>query len=236
MYRRRRLTVSVAVVALCLAAFALIAGVVDGDGGEPSAGSDRPPGTRPATTVASTTEPEATTTTVSTGRFQLAAGASEVYGHGPLHRYQVEVEEGTGVDPAEFAAQVDATLGHGRGWATVDGISLQRVSDGSADFSVTLATPATTDVLCFPLETKGAVSCANGGRAVLNLVRWNRGSAPSGLDLTNYRAYLISHEVGHQLGHDHIDCPGPRVPAPVMVQQTLSIGDCTPNPWPVAAP
>ncbi|MDN5717960.1 MAG: DUF3152 domain-containing protein, partial [Janibacter sp.] len=51
-------------------------------------------------------------------------------------------------------------------------------------------------------------------------------------DLQLYRHYLVNHEVGHGLGKGHERCPRKGSPAPVMVQQTLSLHGCTANPWP----
>jgi hypothetical protein len=54
------------------------------------------------------------------------------------------------------------------------------------------------------------------------------GAPKSQLPLERYRQYMVSHEMGHALGHNHVKCPGSG-PVPVMVQQTLGIGTCTPN-------
>ena len=116
----------------------------------------------------------------------------------------VEVEEGIPIDPADFAAAVDATLadrGAGRRRATCR-------SSGSAptdapSFRVRLATPATVDAHCAPLETNGIYSCRQGADVMINLMRWVEGAAESHLSLADYRHYVISHEVGHALGHGH---------------------------------
>lgn len=62
----------------------------------------------------------------------------------------------------------------------------------------------------------------------LNADRWMHGSAASKLPLAEYRQYMVSHEMGHSLGHDHVKCSGSG-PAPIMMQQTLGIGTCSPN-------
>ncbi len=63
----------------------------------------------------------------------------------------------------------------------------------------------------------------------LNANRWFNGSAESKLRLDDYRQYMVSHEIGHILGHDHEYCPCVGCKAPVMMQQTIGIGKCKPN-------
>jgi hypothetical protein len=78
------------------------------------------------------------------------------------------------------------------------------------------------------------VSCANRGRAVINWVRWRDGATvPWGSNLSGYRTYVINHEVGHALGHDHRRCPGAGRISPVMHQQTFTGPPCRPNGWPL---
>jgi hypothetical protein len=75
------------------------------------------------------------------------------------------------------------------------------------------------------------LSCAElGGHEVrINADNWKHGSAKSGQDLDGYRQYVISHEIGHILGHDHVKCPGKGHLAPIMIQQTLGLHGCLPN-------
>lgn len=75
------------------------------------------------------------------------------------------------------------------------------------------------------------LSCAimGGNEMWINEHRWRYGTKKSGQDLDGYRQYVISHEMGHVLGRDHVKCPGRGLPVPVMTQQTISIGACIPN-------
>jgi hypothetical protein len=169
----------------------------------------------------------------SSDTFDVAPGEGPRVGSGERYTYTVEVEAGVPVDPVELAAVVEAALSDPRGWTATGRVALQRVGPGATPrFRVRLATPDTTDARCAPLETNGEVSCRNGEDVMINLRRWLEGAAPSGLSLADYRTYLVNHEVGHALGHDHVDCPGAGQVAPIMLQQTLGLGGCTPNPWP----
>lgn len=67
----------------------------------------------------------------------------------------------------------------------------------------------------------------------INLDNWRNGSKNSGLNLNDYRTYVINHEVGHILGKKHVVCSIEGAKVPVMMQQTLGIGKCSPNPWPL---
>lgn len=150
----------------------------------------------------------------------------------PVKTVRVEVEAGLAIDGALFARTVLATLNDPRSWGGDGSMTFAR-TDGPADVVVALASPDLVDDLCAPLDTVGLFSCANGGVAVLNHLRWVNG-AKDFTDLTQYRQYLVNHEVGHVLGHGHRRCPGAGRLAPLMQQQTGGVGACVPNAWPRA--
>jgi hypothetical protein len=166
-------------------------------------------------------------------RYTVAVGTdSPDDSSGETISYMVEVEDGLPFDTEEFAAEVHRILNDERGWGASDDASFERVDSGDARFRVSLSSPDMTDEQCYPLLTRGQVSCWNGTRAVINALRWGTGADTFGDDLLGYREYLINHEVGHALGRGHVNCPAEGEPAPIMVQQTKSLEGCEPNSWP----
>ncbi|MCP2324630.1 hypothetical protein HDA40_003137 [Hamadaea flava] len=188
------------------------------------------------------------------GTFTIAGGGSGVVGAGEtLVKYQVELEQGISwgtVPPwtaASFAAAVDGILANERGWIASaahpvtdadegmsnESWSFQRVSDGSYGVRVRLATPATVDKLCGSagVDTEGVYSCRYGKNILINLGRWLYG-AVGFRDMAAYRQMVISHEMGHFLGFNHMLCPGAGQLAPVMQTQTIALDGCLPNPYP----
>jgi hypothetical protein len=145
------------------------------------------------------------------------------------------VEDGIDAfDPDGFAAVVDEVLADERSWIASKRWRFQRVAAGTTPhFYVMLATPGTTDRLCAKagLQTNGIFSCRYGSNVVINLRRWTNG-ADGFTDMDVYRNMVINHEVGHFLGHGHVNCPGGGRLAPVMQQQTKSLQGCKPNPYP----
>lgn len=181
--------------------------------------------------------------TKGTGRFTYATGRGKVLGGaGLLRRFHVAVEKGANEDPAAFAAQVEATLGDKRSWIGDGRLRLQRVSaTEKADFTVYLATRDTAGRMCriggvnITVNGRPYTSCRATGRVIINLDRWRLSARPylvAKVPLTVYRQYVINHEAGHELGHHHEGCPKPGGPAPVMVQQTLTLRGCVPYAWP----
>ncbi|MBQ1084580.1 MULTISPECIES: DUF3152 domain-containing protein [unclassified Nocardiopsis] len=165
------------------------------------------------------------------GDVKVMKGEGDVMGDGPLTTFAVEVEKGLPGRNADFVEAVEEILGDPRSWGNDGDRSLQRVDGDDADIRVLLAAPDTVDRMCAPLNTNGYVSCANGNRAIINQNRWVSGVDDFDDDLETYRIYLINHEVGHTLGHGHVDCPGEGEPAPVMQQQTLGLQGCEANGW-----
>ncbi|MFI6145011.1 DUF3152 domain-containing protein [Streptomyces sp. NPDC051109] len=175
------------------------------------------------------------------GTFDTVPGVAPAPGKGKKIRYRVDVEQGLGLDAQLFAEAVHRTLNDDRSWGHGGTKTFERVPGGEADFVITLASPGTTGVWCAKSDldtTVDNVSCdsASTDRVMINAFRWGQGSATYGADqMFAYRQMLINHEVGHRLGHGHVNCQTPGALAPIMQQQTksLDIGgiQCKPNPW-----
>ncbi|PVC73173.1 DUF3152 domain-containing protein [Streptomyces sp. CS081A] len=175
------------------------------------------------------------------GAFEAVQGFQKAPGKGKLIRYRVDVEKGLGLDPKLFADAVQKTLNDPRSWAGNGAMTFERISGGEAQFVITLASPGTTGVWCRKSgldTTVDNVSCdsASTERVMINAFRWAQGADTFGPKAIHaYRQMLINHEIGHRLGHNHVNCRTPGALAPVMQQQTKSLDidgvRCRPNPW-----
>ena len=136
-----------------------------------------------------------------------------------LIRYTTSVDSDVDYDPRQFAEEIAIYLADPEGWAQLHTFV---VGKGKR---IRLSSPHTLKKEC----QDDSLSCATlGGKEIwLNANRWMHGAAPSKLPLERYRQYMVSHEMGHSLGYEHVQCTSG--PAPVMMQQTLGIGKCSPN-------
>ena len=136
-----------------------------------------------------------------------------------LIRYTTSVDSDVDYDPRQFAEEIAIYLADPEGWAQLHTFV---VGKGKR---IRLSSPHTLKKEC----QDDMLSCAmlGGNEIWLNSNRWIHGAAPSKLPLERYRQYMVSHEMGHSLGYDHVQCTSG--PAPVMMQQTLGIGKCSPN-------
>lgn len=143
-------------------------------------------------------------------------------------RYKFEVDHDVQkihniTKPEDIAFLVASYLNSPHGW----GYFFEPVTTRE-DVLIRLASPKTVKNKCgFPQN----LSCAEmGGKHIyLNSDRWFHGAPKSKQDLDGYRQYVVLHEMGHILGHDHVKCPCKNCPAPIMMQQTLGIAECKPN-------
>ncbi|MFF6785964.1 DUF3152 domain-containing protein [Streptomyces sp. NPDC012510] len=175
------------------------------------------------------------------GEFEAVRGFDEGPGAGQRYRYRVDVEAGLGLDAELFAEAVHKTLNDDRSWAHSGGRTFERISSGTPDFVITLASPGTTATWCAKSgldTTVDNVSCDSAAteRVMINAYRWAQGSETYGDEIHAYRQMLINHEIGHRLGYSHVTCDKDGELAPVMQQQSkfLTYGGitCRANPWP----
>ncbi|MFD4135447.1 DUF3152 domain-containing protein [Streptomyces goshikiensis] len=202
--------------------------------GSASSPSGSPSGSASASSSASASA-SASVPTTGPGTFGASSASGQPQGKGPVRRWRVEVEEGSGVDPDAAARSVEAILGDERGWIKDPAYGFQLAGAGQpVDFTVKIATPATTDRLCEvdTPELKGETNCRAGHTVVVSLKRWQKGSPQFNGPVEEYRALIVNHEVGHEIGREHETCPGPGKPAPAMMQQIKGLLGCTANAWP----
>ncbi|QFR00177.1 DUF3152 domain-containing protein [Streptomyces phaeolivaceus] len=175
------------------------------------------------------------------GKFEAVKGFDKAPGTGEKFRYRVDVEKGLGLDAALFAEAVQKTLNDDRSWAHSGGRTFERISSGTPDFVITLASPGTTAFWCAKSgldTTVDNVSCdsASTERVMINAYRWAQGSETYGDRIHPYRQMLINHEIGHRLGYNHVTCDKDGDLAPVMQQQSKFLTydgiTCKANPWP----
>jgi len=140
--------------------------------------------------------------------------------------YCVVVDSDVNYPLREFTELIQIYLADPEGWSG-KGYEFMLKEKGQTDVMIHLSSPAgLRKVGCDP-----NLNCAEfkGKHLHVNSVLWTRGGPKSKLSLEDYRQYVVSHEMGHILGHNHVKCPGPGEPAPIMMQQTKGIGECSPN-------
>jgi hypothetical protein len=144
-----------------------------------------------------------------------------------------------GVSDSELpslAQTLQKTYNDSRGWNVGGLIKFQAASPGSScDFTVWLA--SAEQMASFGAICDSLWSCTVPPNVIINYDRWRNTTtswqASSG-SLEDYRAMVINHETGHELGFGHDVCPAAGQPAPVMQQQSINLQGCVFNPWPTA--
>jgi len=141
-------------------------------------------------------------------------------------RYTTLVDPGIRYPREEFAELVQIYLADPEGWEA-HGYRFEFSTHGH-DVLIRLVSPKDIVKICGLPDN---LSCAtmNGHNIYLNANRWLHGAPASKMPLDSYRQYMVSHEMGHILGHEHEKCPGRGQPAPIMLQQTLGPKGCAPN-------
>ncbi len=146
--------------------------------------------------------------------------------------YAVSTDPDTGVMREEVESLAAQVLADPRSWTPIKKVRFARVAWSKARLRIRVLTPTATDRFCAPFPTQSYKSCSKNWDIAFNADRWNVGSEYSGMRIDQYRIYLINHEIGHSLGEIHQPCSGAGQVAPVMLQQTIGLEGCTPNPWP----
>lgn len=147
--------------------------------------------------------------------------------------YCTAVEGVSGSYLAALRSQVQNTFTHPQGWSMTGLVEFKEVLTG-CDFTVWLA--AADSVPTFGDACDNVWSCRVGSNVIINFDRWQQASPAwqaYGGTIEDYRHLAINHEVGHWFGFGHSECTGAGHKASVMMQQSMNLGGCVFNPWPI---
>ena len=135
------------------------------------------------------------------------------------------------VSTEELTVTALATLGDPRSWGRA---GFTFASDDASDYRVLLVESEAAAGLCGPNDLDGPIGCQNGAVVVLDAASW-REPAEGWDDASEFRQYLINHEVGHLIGQFHPEnrCPAAGEPESAMAPQFEGLEGCQPNPWPL---
>lgn len=154
-----------------------------------------------------------------------------------LHTYCTATRGASAAQLPELIGKLAATYADPRGWSAGGAVAFEHVADGDCQYTVWLASPG--QMTSFGAICDNYYNCQVGSNVVVNNDRWLYATDAwnkTGQDLETYRLLIINHETGHRLGfRDNPTCPGTGLPAPVMMQQSISLEGCTFNVWPLAS-
>jgi hypothetical protein len=146
--------------------------------------------------------------------------------------YQVETRGTITADVTQFKQQAAETYADNRGWIRL-GVTFKEVASGG-DYTLVLSEASQVPDFGSPCDS--TYSCQSGRYVIINQDRWLGATDPwnqAGGDIRNYRHMVLNHETGHWLGHGHTTCSGAGQAATVMMQQSITLGGCKFNPWPL---
>ena len=142
-----------------------------------------------------------------------------------------------GVD-ASYLPQLErklaTTYADSRGWSLGGPVSFVH---GTTGCTLNVWLSAADKMSSFGAICDSQWSCTVSPNVIINFDRWRNASDSwnaAGLNINDYRSMAINHETGHWLGFNHVLCPSPGKPAPVMQQQSINLGGCVFSPWPDA--
>lgn len=147
------------------------------------------------------------------------------------YTYDIKIPPSLNLRESLIINKITNTLDDRRGWIKF-GYRFDYIPNVNVDFIITIVPNKIIKKIC----GFNGLSCADSSANIvyLNLDKWKKGSSKSKLSLDEYRNYLIFHECAHITCKGHIkleDCK-PGTKCPVMVQQTLGIGNLRSNCWP----
>jgi len=153
-----------------------------------------------------------------------------------MHTYCTATRGVSADEVSDLVGKLAATYADPRGWTDNGRIAFQYAENG-CDYTVWLASPA--NMTSFGAICDSYYNCQVGNNVIVNNDRWLYATEAwnkTSQDLETYRLLIINHETGHRLGfRDNPVCPGVGTPAPVMMQQSISLEGCTFNTWPLAS-